>query len=44
MKEMGVNTLREYHQPFKPNKEVLRKMHQQYGFFVIMGISSGNTL
>jgi beta-glucuronidase len=37
MKEMGVNTIREYHQPFKPNKELLRKMHEEYGFYVIMG-------
>jgi len=37
MKEMGVNTIREYYQPFKPVKEVLRKMHKDYGFMVIMG-------
>ena len=32
----GVNTLREYCQPFKPDKEVLRKMYKEYGFMVIM--------
>ncbi|MCR4337466.1 MAG: tetratricopeptide repeat protein [Candidatus Omnitrophica bacterium] len=37
MKDLGVNTLREYHQPFKPSKELLREMHQKYGFYVIMG-------
>jgi len=37
MKEMGVNTIREYHQPFKPDKELLRKMHKEFGFYVIMG-------
>ena len=37
LKELGINTLREYYQPFKPNKEVLRKMYEQYGFRVIMG-------
>ncbi len=37
MKDMGVNTIRLYHQPLKPNKEVLRQMFKQYGFRVIMG-------
>jgi len=37
MKEMGVTTLREYYQPFKPNKELLRKMYAQYGFRIILG-------
>ncbi len=37
MKEMGVNTLRIYHQPDKPNKALLRKMYKEYGFRVIMG-------
>lgn len=37
MKEMGANTIREYHQPFHPNKEVLRAMYQEYGFMVILG-------
>jgi len=37
MKAMGVNTLREYHQPFKPNKELLRRMHAEYGLYVMMG-------
>lgn len=37
MQEMGVNVIREYHQPFQPNKDLLRKMHAQYGFMVAMG-------
>ncbi len=37
MKEMGVNTIRQYHHPLKPNKDVLRQMFKQYGFRVIMG-------
>jgi len=37
MKEMGVNTLRIYHHPDVPNKELLRAMYKQYGFRVIMG-------
>lgn len=37
MKDMGVNTLRIYHHPQIPNKEVLRKMYNEYGFHIIMG-------
>jgi len=40
MKEMGVNTIRVYHQPngvFKLNKEVLRDMYNRYGIRVIIG-------
>ncbi|MFP4473680.1 MAG: glycoside hydrolase family 2 TIM barrel-domain containing protein [Candidatus Omnitrophota bacterium] len=37
MVDMGVNTIREYHQPFHPSKEVLRKMYDEYGIRVIMG-------
>jgi tetratricopeptide (TPR) repeat protein len=37
MKELGVNTIREYYQPFKPNKELLRKMFEQYGIRVAIG-------
>lgn len=37
MKEMGVNVVREYHQPFEPDKQLLRKMHEEYGFMVAMG-------
>ncbi len=37
MKEMGVNTLRIYHVPEVPNKELLRKMFKEYGIRVIMG-------
>ncbi|MBU1727245.1 MAG: tetratricopeptide repeat protein [Candidatus Omnitrophica bacterium] len=37
MKEMGVNTIRVYHQPFEVNKELLRDMYNNYGIRVIMG-------
>ena len=37
MKEMGVNTLRLYHQPMKLNKALLEKMYKDYGFMIIMG-------
>lgn len=38
MKDMGVNTLRIYDHPDRPlQKEMLRKMHEQYGFMVLMG-------
>lgn len=37
MKDMGVNTIRFYHVPTTPNKEVLRKLHKDYGIRVIMG-------
>jgi len=37
MKEMGVNTLRIYHVPETPNKELLRKMFKEYGIRVILG-------
>ena len=37
MKEMGVNTLRIYTQPQKPDKELLKKMFEEYGFRVIIG-------
>ena len=37
MKEMGVNTLRLYHQPFELNKEILRQMYQKYGIYILMG-------
>lgn len=37
MKEMGVNTIRIYHDPNKPNKELLRDMYERYGIRVIMG-------
>jgi beta-glucuronidase len=37
MKEMGVNTIRLYHHPQKPSKELLRKMFAEYGIRVIMG-------
>ena len=37
IKDLGANTLRIYHQPFEPNKELLRRMHKEYGMMVIMG-------
>jgi hypothetical protein len=37
MKEMGVNTIRLYHQPMKLNKEVLRDLYKNYGIMTIMG-------
>lgn len=37
LKEMGANTIREYHQPFHPNKDVLRDMYEKYGIRLIMG-------
>jgi beta-glucuronidase len=37
MKDMGVNTIRVYHQPFEPKKEVLRDMFNKYGIRVTMG-------
>ncbi len=37
MKDMGVNTIRIYHQPFGIDKELLREMYEKYGIRVIMG-------
>ena len=37
MKDMGVNCIRLYHQPFKINKEVIRQLHQKYGIYTILG-------
>jgi beta-glucuronidase len=37
MKEMGVNTIRLYHHPYKVNKELLRELFYKYGIRVIMG-------
>jgi len=37
MKEMGVNTLRLYHQPFKLKKEIFRQMYEKYGIYILMG-------
>ena len=37
MREMGVNTIRLYHQPFKINKQLLRQLYHDYGIMVIMG-------
>jgi tetratricopeptide (TPR) repeat protein len=37
MKEMGVNTMRMYHQPSEPDKAILRDMYKNHGIMVIMG-------
>ena len=37
MKEMGVNTIRVYHQPYELNKELLRDLYQTYGIRSIVG-------
>jgi len=37
MKQMGVNTIREYHQPFDFNKQLLREMFERTGMRVIVG-------
>ncbi|MDD5617740.1 MAG: glycoside hydrolase family 2 TIM barrel-domain containing protein, partial [Candidatus Omnitrophica bacterium] len=37
LSDMGVNTIRLYHQPFNINKELLRKLYDEYGIMVIMG-------
>ena len=37
MQEMGVNTIRLYHQPFQVSKELLRDLYSSYGIRVIMG-------
>jgi len=37
MKEMGVNCVRVYHQPYKPNKKLLAQMYEGYGIMVALG-------
>ncbi len=37
MKDLGVNTIREYHQPMFPDKAILRKMYEEHGTMVILG-------
>jgi len=37
MQEMGVNTIRVYHQPHKVSKQLLRELYENYGIMVIMG-------
>ncbi|MFH0755016.1 MAG: glycoside hydrolase family 2 TIM barrel-domain containing protein [Candidatus Omnitrophota bacterium] len=37
MQEMGVNTIRIYHNKLKMNTALLRELHQRYGIRVIMG-------
>jgi beta-glucuronidase len=37
MKDMGVNTIRLYHQPFKIEKSILRDLYKRFGLRVMMG-------
>ena len=37
MKDMGVNAIRLYHQPFALDKLLLRELYDKYGIMVIMG-------
>jgi len=37
MKNMGVNTIRVYHQPFAIDKKLLRKLYDEFGIMVMMG-------
>lgn len=37
MQEMGVNTIRLFHHPQRPDKEILRDLYNTYGIRVIMG-------
>ena len=37
MKEMGVNSIRLYHQPFELNKEILGQMYSKYGIYIMLG-------
>ncbi len=37
MKDMGINTIRLYHQPHEVNKEILRDLYKNYGIRVILG-------
>ncbi|MDD5347206.1 MAG: glycoside hydrolase family 2 TIM barrel-domain containing protein [Candidatus Omnitrophica bacterium] len=37
MRDMGVNSVRIYHQPRKPNKELLRDLYKNYGIMTIVG-------
>ncbi len=37
LKELGANVIRVYHQPFEPDKELLRAMYEETGIMVVMG-------
>lgn len=37
LKDMGVNCIRIYKQPFAPDKKFLRKMYEEYDIFVALG-------
>ncbi|HOW35270.1 MAG TPA: glycoside hydrolase family 2 TIM barrel-domain containing protein [Candidatus Omnitrophota bacterium] len=36
LEELGANTIRFYHQPFEPDKNLLRAMYKEYGIRVIL--------
>ena len=37
MKEMGVNSIRLYHQPFALDKKILGQMYAKYGIYILLG-------
>jgi beta-glucuronidase len=37
MKEMGLNSIRVYHQPFELNKKIFRQMYEKYGIYILLG-------
>ena len=37
MKDMGVNVIRLYFQPFEWNKELFRQMYEDYGIYLVLG-------
>jgi beta-glucuronidase len=37
MKEMGVNALRVYHQPYELNKKIFRQIYEKYGIYILLG-------
>lgn len=37
MKEMGVNAIRLYNQPFKRNKKIIGQLHEKYGIYTLIG-------
>lgn len=37
MKQMGVNSIRLYHQPYKLNKQLCRQLYEKYGIYILLG-------
>lgn len=37
LKEMGINTIRLYHQPDELNKSLIKKLYEDYGIYVMLG-------